>query len=123
MKLVSQSAGRLLAVISLKSRKPARKLRLTLKMKKKHLQFVLQHKDWTCAKWSKVLFSNESAVQQFATRKRNVCQPLGTQYNKKYTNKTAKHLPSVMVWGPISIIGPARLFFLKPGTMMKVKDI
>ena len=57
---------------NVKSRKSARKPRLTLKIKKKRIQFALQHKDWTCAKWSKVLFSNESAVQQFAKKKINV---------------------------------------------------
>ena len=40
---------RLVEEFGLKSRKPVRKPRLTLKMKKKRLQFVLQHKDWTCA--------------------------------------------------------------------------
>ena len=42
----------------LKSRKP----RLILKMKKKCFQFALQHKDWTCAQWSKVLFSDKFTV-------------------------------------------------------------
>ena len=57
----------------LKSRKPARKPRLTLKIEKKNLQFTLQHKDWTCAQWSKALFSDKFTVQQFAARNRNVC--------------------------------------------------
>ena len=42
---------RLVKEFDLRSRKPARKPRLTLKMKKKRFQFALQHKDWTCAQW------------------------------------------------------------------------
>ena len=59
---------------------------------------------------------DEPTVQQFAARKRNLRRPPGTQYSEKYTQETAKHPPSVMVWGVISIKGIAGLFFLKPGT-------
>ena len=90
---------RLVEEFGLKSRKPARKPRATLKMKKKHLQLALQHKDWTCAQWSKVLFLNKFTVQQFAARKRNVRRPSGTRYNKKYTQETVKHPPSVTMEG------------------------
>ena len=98
----------------LKSRKPAKKLRFTLKMKKKRLQFALQHKDWTCAQWSKVLILDKFTVQQFAASKRNVRRPPGTRYNKKYTQETVKHPPGVMLGGAISVKGTAGLFFLNP---------
>ena len=62
---------RLVKEFDLRSRKPARKPRLTLKMKKKRFQFALQHKDWTCAQWCKALFSDKFTIQQFAARKRN----------------------------------------------------
>ena len=80
-------------------------------MKTKRLQFALQHKDWTTAQWSKILFSDESTIQQFAARKKNVRRPSGTRYDEKYTQQTMKHPPSVMIWGAISIKGTAGLFF------------
>ena len=57
-------------------------------MKKKLLQFALQHKNWTYAQCFKVLFSDEFTVQQFAARKRNACRPPGTRYNERYIQKT-----------------------------------
>ena len=105
---------RLVEEFGLKSRKPARKLRLTLKMRKKLLQFALQHKDWTCSQWSKALFLDKFTVQQFAARKRNVRRPPGTRYNKRYIQETVKHPTNV----DISLRGSAALFFLKPGTTM-----
>ena len=82
-------------------------------MKKKCLQLALQHKIWTYAQWSKVLFSDEYTVQQYSARKRNVRRLPGTRYNEKYTQETVKHRPSVMVWGAISIKGTAGLFFFE----------
>ena len=78
---------RLVEEFGLMSRKPERKPRLTLKMKKKRLQFALQHKDWTCAQWSNALFLNESTVQQFAVRKKNVRKSQGIRYNKSIPRK------------------------------------
>ena len=86
---------RLVQEFGLKSRKPAKKTRLSAAMKTKRLQFALQHKDWTTAQWSKVLFSDESTIQQFAARKKNVRRPSGTRYDEKYTQQTMKHPPPV----------------------------
>ena len=123
MKPVFQSAGGLLAAVQLQNlvcshEKPARKTKLTPAMKKKHLLMALQPKDWTSAQWSKVLFLDESSVQQFGARKRNVHRPSGIRFDEKNTRQTMKHPPSVMIWGAISTKGTAGLFFLKPGTTM-----
>ena len=68
--------------------------------------------------WDKVLFSDESCVQQFAQRKRHVRRPVGTRYNNRYTLAAVKHPPSVIVWGAVSTKGTAGLFFLPTGTTM-----
>ena len=54
----------------LKSQKPAKKHLLTKKMKAKRLEFAKSHQHWTTEHWSKVLFSDESTIQLFATRKK-----------------------------------------------------
>jgi len=105
----------------LKSWKPARKPRLTPAVKLKRLQFAKKYKDWTSQQWSRVLFSNETTIQQFALRKRTVRRPPGTRYNERFTQQTMKHPPSVMIWRAISSQGTAGLFFRDPRTTMNGK--
>ena len=75
----------------LKSQKSAKKPLLTKKMKAKRLEFAKSHQHLITEDWSKVLFSDESTIQQFATRKQNVRRPPGKRYDKKYTVSTMKH--------------------------------
>ena len=102
----------------LKSRKPARKPMLTKVMRKKRLAFAKRHQHWTREDWRKVLFSDESTLQQFTVRKRNIRRPPGKRYDEKYTMATMKHPPSQMVWGAMSCNGTAGHYFLTPGTTM-----
>ena len=107
--------------LGLNSWKPDRKLRLTPAMKLQCLQFAKKYKDWTRQQWSRVLFSDETTIPQFAWRKKTVRRPLGTRYNERFTQKSMKHPPSMMIWGAISTQGTSGLFFLDPGTTMNGK--
>ena len=89
-------------------------------MKKKRLEFAKKHIDWSIEDWKRVLFSNESTFQQFAIRKNYVCQPMGERFNEKYTIFTTKHPQAQMIWGAMSANGMAGIYFLKPGTTMKL---
>ena len=109
---------RLSQELSLKSYKPARKLRLTPAMKAKQLTFAKKHQNWTAKKWDKVMFSDESTLQRFVVKKRHVRRPRGTRFMQKYTIFTIKHPPSQMIWVAISENGVARLFFLPHGTTL-----
>ena len=100
----------------LSSRKPARKPLLTKAIKDKRLKFAKAHQHWTSEDWSKVLFSDESCIQQFAVRKQHVRRPKGKRFGPKYTVATMKHPPSQMIWGAMSAKGTAGLYFLTPGT-------
>ena len=64
----------------------------------------------------KVMFSDESTLQQFVVRIRHVRRPRGTRFIEKYTISTMKHPPSQMIWGAISEHGVAGISFLSPGT-------
>ena len=68
---------RLVDDFGLEAHKPARKPRLTQAMKNKRLALAKKHVSWTKQQWGKVLFSDESTVQQFTTRKRYVRRPIG----------------------------------------------
>ena len=87
-------------------------------MNAKRLAFAKKHQDWTPAQWRKVMFSDESTLQQFVVRKRHARPPCGTRFNEKYTISTMKHPPNQMIWGAISKHGVAGIFFLPPGTTM-----
>ena len=54
------------------------------------------HQNWTAENWRKVLFSDESTVQRFASRKQLMQRPVGTRYEDNYTIQTMKHPPSIM---------------------------
>ena len=79
-------------------------------MTAKRLAFAKQYEDWDKARWSKVVFSDKSTIQQFAQRKRTVCRPFGTRFNDCYTQATVKHPPNVMFWGAMSSNGTAGVF-------------
>ena len=109
---------RLVNDFGLKSCKPAKKPRLTPTMKLKRLAFAKKHVNWIVQQWKKVLFSDESTLQQFNSRKLFIRRPSGQRFNEKFTMQTMKHLPSVMIWGGISVNGTAGLFFLPKGVAM-----
>ena len=44
-------------------------------MKAKRLTFALKHRHWMTTQWGKVLFSDESTLQQFVVHKRHVRKP------------------------------------------------
>ena len=109
---------RLVNEFGLKYHKPAKKPRLTEAMKAKRVIFANKSADWSEKQWGKVLFSDESTIQQFGTRKQQVRRPVGTRFEDRYTVATMKHPPSVMIWGAMSSNGTAGLFFLPKGTTM-----
>ena len=103
---------------NLKAYKPAKKPRLTPSMKAKRYAFAKEHLNWTTEQWKKVLFSDESTMQQFTSHKHFVRRPVGTRYEDHYTIQTMKHPSSIMVWGAMSAYDTAGLYFLQPGTTM-----
>ena len=106
---------RLVNEFGIKSHKPAKKPK---PVKAKRVIFVNKYADWSEKQWGKVLFSDESTIQQFGTRKQQVRRPVSTRFEDRYTVATMKHPPSVMIWGAMSSNGTAGLFFLPKGTTM-----
>ena len=89
---------RLVSDFGLKSCKPAKKPRLAPAMKVKRLAFAKKYVTWTLFQWRRVLFSDESSIQQFNARKRHVRKPVGKRFGERYTVQTMKHPPCVMMW-------------------------
>ncbi|KAK6173376.1 hypothetical protein SNE40_016841 [Patella caerulea] len=117
-KVSKMTISRRLSGYALKSYKPARKPLLTKTMKTKRLAFAMEHRSWTVADWSHVLFSDESMFEQFTSRQRFVRRPVGKRFDERFTVPTMKHPPSIMVWGAFSSCGTAGLYFLPKGQTM-----
>lgn len=114
----STLSRRLSKEIGLKSYRPAKKPRITPAMAKKRYDFAKRHQHWTESDWKKVMWSDETIVQQFGTRPIQVRRPPGQRFNSRYVVPTVKHCPSQMVWGAISSQGRACMSFLPKNTTM-----
>lgn len=113
---------RLSAELNLPARRPFKKPLVTEKMRKKRIEFCKKHQDWTEEQWTQVMFSDESMFRQFSDVKLFVRRPTSSNpTNPKYTCKTVKHSPSVMVWGCFSAHGLGDLYFLPKGETMNAK--
>ena len=87
-------------------------------MKAKRYVFTKAYLDWTTENWRKVLFSDESTVKQFTSRKQLVRKLIGARYEDCYTMQIMKHPPCIVVWGAMSAHGTAGLYFLHLGSTM-----
>ena len=81
----------------LKSCKPARKPRLTERMKSKRLAFAHKCAGWSPEQWANGFFLVESTEQQFATTQRHVWRAERKRYEHRYLAATVKHPPSLML--------------------------
>lgn len=98
---------RLFQDLGLPARRPATKPFLTKRHVRLRIEFCKTMKDKSSEWWEKVMFSDESIFQQVRNIGYNyVRRPKGERLNPKYTTKSFKHPPSVMVWGAISAKGP-----------------
>ena len=106
--------------LGLPSRAAAEKPLLTEAMARKRQRFARRHLHLTEADWEKTMFSDESTFRLVNPRAQNVRRSSAhSRYLSKYTVKTVKHPPQVMVWGCFSgTAGRGSLYFLPAGTTM-----
>ena len=75
--------------------------------------------DW----WTRVMFSDESTFQQLQGVGYNyVRRPPGERLNPKYTIKTVKHPPSVMMWGAGTANGRCGLHICEHRTKVRTEN-
>lgn len=88
----------------LHGRRPSKKPLISAKNKKERLAFALRHKSWTCAKWSKILWSDESKFNLMSSDGiKYVRRPRNKRHDVRYQVPTVKHGGgNVMVWGCFS---------------------
>ena len=91
----------------LNARIPARKPLISLKNRRKRLEFAKEHQVWNQTKWNNVFFSDESKFNVFGNDGKNyVWRKPGERLSVQCTKKTVKFGGgSVMVWGMMSSAG------------------
>lgn len=105
--------------LKLPASKPLTKPKLTPSQLQKRLDFCNHVKNWTHEEWKRVMWSDESTIKLFRDNRHFVRRPAGSNAcDPKYTKKSIKHPPSVMVWGCMSAAGRGGLFFLPSGVTM-----
>ncbi|KAG8284281.1 hypothetical protein J6590_108265 [Homalodisca vitripennis] len=103
----------------LRSRRPARVPRLTVRHKRARLQFARDHRRWQLRQWRKVMFSDESKFTIFGNDGRVRVWRRG---NERFINCClAPRVPfgggSVLVWGGITMDGRTDLVIIRNGTL------
>jgi transposase len=88
------------------ARRPAKKPLMTEKQRLARIKFCKELRNKSAAWWDRVMFTDESTFSQVRGSGSNyVRRPVGERLNPKYTLKTVKHPPSLMVWGGITAFG------------------
>lgn len=106
--------------LNIPARRAAKKPLLTPPMVQKRLRFARKYLHWTEDQWEEVMFSDESTFAMINPRASTVRRPKAvSRYLNRFTVKTVKHPPSVMVWACFSGKGGrGSLYFLPPKTTM-----
>jgi len=113
---------RLVQEFALRAHRPSRKPLITTQQRQKRILFCKKYKNWDAAKWSKVLFSDESTFLQFGAFTQFVRRPVGTRENIRYSVPTVKHSPKIMVWGSFSALGRGSLYLVNENQMVNGKE-
>ena len=105
---------RTLADFGMHGRIARRKPFLSAANRKKHLQFALEHKDWTVEDWGKIIFSDESKFNLYKSDGRTYVRRSSSEaLNPCCIQQTVKHGGgSGMVWGAFT--------FLKLSTLPRI---
>lgn len=103
----------------LRSRRPAKKLRLLRHHRRERLRFAREHLNWTVEQWSNVLFTDESRVclRSPDGRERVYRRPNERFAECTITELISYHGGSVMVWAGISTDARTELIFVDNGAL------
>ena len=112
--LCSQTVRNRLRQQGLRSRKPSKEIFLTPQHKQNRLLWARQHRRWTLAQWSDVIFTDESRFCIFSNDgRRRVWRRRGERFAECCVQTVRQgHGGGLMVWGGISLRGKTDLVFV-----------
>ena len=87
--------------LDIPSRLAAKKPFLTDFQKARRLARAERYAKWSCAKWAKVLWSDETHIEQWvgAHQSKRVCRnSVLSRYDPRFVLRTVKHPPKLMIW-------------------------
>ena len=97
--------------------RPRKKPLINDRQRKRRLLFAKKYRDWPLDNWRKVLWSDESTFCVSGGGPAKVYRRPGSDpTDPRYTQKTTKHPPSLMVWGCFSYYGVGDLVVLPKNT-------
>jgi hypothetical protein len=123
IRVSSRTVRRRLSVdFNLVARRPAKKPLMTHKQRLARLKFCREMRHKTADWWEKVMFTDETTFSQVRGSGSNyVGRPPGHRLDDKYTLKTVKHAPSLMVWGGITAAGRCGLVIFDKGVKVNAE--
>jgi hypothetical protein len=104
--------------LNLRTRRPAKKPLVIPRHRTERLAFCRAMLQKPEEYWNQVMWSDESKIEQFRSRKTLVRRPPNLRYDPKYTKPTVKFSESVMVWGCFSMNGRGALYILPKNVTM-----
>lgn len=114
---------RLSKEFNLVARRSAKKPLMTEKQRLARIKFCREFRNKSPEWWDRVMFSDESTFSQVrGTGSNYVRRPPGQRLNPKFTLKTVKHPPSLMVWGAITAAGRCGLEIFGKGVRVNAAE-
>ena len=110
--------------LNIPSRLAAKKPFLTDFQKKRRLSWADRHRRWSRVKWAKVLWSDETHVEQWQgsqQSKRVRRHSFMSRYDPKFVLRTIKFPPKLMIWGSFGNSRLGNLYFVEANAKMNAQ--
>ena len=107
--------------LGIPSRIAAKKPFLTEAQKARRLSWALRHRGWSRVKWARVLWSDETHLEQWRggqTQRRVRRSSSVSRYHPNFIVRTTKHPPKLMVWAAFGNSKLGRLYFVEKNAKM-----
>ena len=114
----------ILKELNLPSRAAAKKPFLTEAQKLRRSDWANRHKNWSRAKWAKVLWSDETHIELWKGAQvcKRVRRPSSiSRYHASFVTRTVKHPPKLMIWASFGNGKLGDLYFVEPNAKMNAK--
>ena len=107
--------------LGIPSRIAAKKPFLTEAQKARRLSWALRHRGWSRVKWARVLWSDETHLEQWRggqTQRRVRRSSSISRYHPNFIVRTTKHPPKLMVWAAFGNSKLGQLYFVEKNAKM-----
>ena len=114
----------ILKELNIPSRIAAKNPHLTEAQKTRRLGWADRHRRWSQVKWARVLFSDETHIEQWvgSNQCKRVCRSSSiSRYNPNFILRTVKFPPKLMIWGAVGNGKLGDIYFVEPNEKMNAR--